>query len=387
MHLRDERGVLWAQHGQMGYFADQWQQGDTVYQLFTLSLPGTRTGSAGYSAIESGQFITGAGIPAGRYEVHLIFNPEGGDALPVTRDGQLIGESLMLGHVLLEQEGAQVQPIDGRGIPLGPELVAVQHDRIERTLPVGGRVQAAVSWQLRGETDAAHNAVIEFVAEDGDAPLARHEVPLAYDYPTTAWQVGEAVRVVYAIETGDLPAGDYRLRLGVVGQGATLELGRVRIVGERSYALPEMSTRIDARLGEGIELLGADLPPEEVRPGETLPLRLYWRADAPQEDYKVFVHLVGQDEQIIAQEDARPAGWQRPTTTWDVGEVIADEYALVIPDEAPPGAYRLYVGMYHATSFQRLPIRTPGTAGTLGDPVADDRLLLQQVTVRDGPER
>ena len=383
MHLRDERGVLWAQHGQMGYFADQWQQGDTVYQLFTLSLPGARSGSDGYSAIASGDAGYNAGIPAGRYEAHLIFSPEGGDALPVTRDGQLVGESLILGHVLLKQEGAQVRPIDGRGIPVGPELIAVQHDRIERTLPVGGRVQAAVSWQLRGETETAHRVAIEFLAEDGGAPLARHEAPLAYDYTTTAWPAGEAVRVVYAVETGDLPAGDYRLRLSVVGQEPALELGRVRIVGERSFALPEMSTRIDARLGEGIELLGADLPPAEVRPGEALPLRLYWRADAPQEDFKVFVHLVGQDEQIIAQEDARPAGWQRPTTTWTVGEIIADEYALAVPDETPPGAYRLYVGMYHATSFQRLPIRTPGM---LGDSVADDRLLLQQVTVRGGSD-
>ncbi|MBC7236481.1 MAG: glycosyltransferase family 39 protein [Chloroflexi bacterium] len=353
LHLLDEDDVLWAQDRQMGYFREQWQTGDVVYQLFHLRLP--------------------PGIPPGPYRARLVFGPEEGDVLPLIVQGRLAGTSLDLGEVELEREGAYVQPIDAGGVPFGSGLRILDYDVYDQTVSLGGRVQRAVAWQKVGREAAPQQIAIELVA-DGHV-VARHELPLASRYPVSEWRLGEVVRIVYTVEP-EVSAGEYALRLRALDREAGLHLGHVRVMGRRSYQVPAMEHRLEAELGTGIELLGFDLAEAQVRPGELLTLRLYWRASAPQKDYKVFVHLVGADEQIIAQDDARPAQWQRPTTSWDIGEVIVDEHVLAIPDRAQPGDYQLYVGMYHAVSFARLPIRDGE-----GHPAADDRLSLGKVTV------
>jgi hypothetical protein len=59
-----------------------------------------------------------------------------------------------------------------------------------------------------------------------------------------------------------------------------------------------------------------------------------------------------------------------PTSFWDIGEVVEDEYILAINEDAPAGLYWLEVGMYELATEQRLPV--------LGDDgeVKDNRILL-----------
>ena len=85
-----------------------------------------------------------------------------------------------------------------------------------------------------------------------------------------------------------------------------------------------------------------------------LPLTLLWRAAAEMPtSYRVFIHLVNADGQILAQADGEPANWSRPTTGWVPGEYILDAHALTLPPELPPDA-SLRIGLYDPATGQRL---------------------------------
>jgi hypothetical protein len=75
--------------------------------------------------------------------------------------------------------------------------------------------------------------------------------------------------------------------------------------------------------------------------------------------------------------DSQPLEGDYPTSFWDIGEVIEDEYILAINEDAPTGLYRLEVGMYELATRQRLAV--------LGDDgaVKDNRILLPlSITVK-----
>ncbi|MCA9989522.1 MAG: hypothetical protein KDE29_00825, partial [Anaerolineales bacterium] len=68
--------------------------------------------------------------------------------------------------------------------------------------------------------------------------------------------------------------------------------------------------QVYADFGGQIALIGYDAP-AEARPGETIPITLYWQAQQPlQINYQVFVHLLLPDGRtLVAQSDKlNPAG-------------------------------------------------------------------------------
>jgi hypothetical protein len=90
--------------------------------------------------------------------------------------------------------------------------------------------------------------------------------------------------------------------------------------------------------------------------------------------YTVFTHLLDERTQIRGQQDNPPVGGRYPTTLWVPGEVIVDEYAIVVQPDAPPGSYVVEVGLYDPATMQRLPVLDP--TGAVGD-----RILLGNVGV------
>jgi hypothetical protein len=66
-------------------------------------------------------------------------------------------------------------------------------------------------------------------------------------------------------------------------------------------------------------------------------------------DYTVFVHAVGADGSLLAQDDGQPDGGRYPTSLWDPGEMVPDSHPLTVPAGA-----RLEVGLYDAATGQRL---------------------------------
>ena len=119
----------------------------------------------------------------------------------------------------------------------------------------------------------------------------------------------------------------------------------------------------DVVFGGRIRLLGYDLDQETLRCGDRLYVRLYWQLTAPVDvNYQVFTHLVAGDRGL-AQHDGPPRDGLRPTTSWQPGEVVDDEYRLALdnPCDAPRSVARIRVGLYDLATMRRLPVTNAST--------------------------
>jgi hypothetical protein len=143
--------------------------------------------------------------------------------------------------------------------------------------------------------------------------------------------------------------------------------GKVRVA---IYAVPQSmadapAQPLDARFGPSILLSGYTLLTPGVMPGDVIQLALFWQSDAAlSERYKVFVHLVNEGGQIVAQVDREPGADLLPTTIWQPGQTIVDRYGVLTPPNAPPGRYTLVVGLYDFYG-RRLPIAQGGHGDAL----------------------
>jgi hypothetical protein len=139
------------------------------------------------------------------------------------------------------------------------------------------------------------------------------------------------------------------------------------VIDESSYGWP-----LNAAVGQNIRLLGYDLEPSQVRPGETIQLTLYWEAkEKPTGDYTVFTHLLDPSGGLRGQVDSQPQGGMYPTYLWDEGERIQDRYNLTVAPDAPPGDYEIAVGMYTLATLERLSV-----IDQQGLPAANDSLII-----------
>jgi hypothetical protein len=136
-----------------------------------------------------------------------------------------------------------------------------------------------------------------------------------------------------------------------------LDLGTIAVVSpDRLFALPDdIGQPLALQFSDVASLRGYDLLTPSAAHGEQVKLTLYWQvARQPGEIFSTFVHLVGPGGQIVEQGDQWPGGL--PSTTWAAGQIIIDEYAIQLPDDAPTGVYQIVLGLYSPASGVRLPV-------------------------------
>jgi hypothetical protein len=96
-----------------------------------------------------------------------------------------------------------------------------------------------------------------------------------------------------------------------------------------------------------------------LQANQKLLLNVVWQPLHPfKENLKVFVHLVDPHGNVLAQYDGYPRSGDYPTSQWIPGELIEDSYPLQLPDNAPPGPYRAFIGLYNERTMTRLPVPT-----------------------------
>ena len=104
-----------------------------------------------------------------------------------------------------------------------------------------------------------------------------------------------------------------------------------------------------------------------LSPGDNLTVTLVWQAtQPPPADWTVFVHLIGADGQMVAQQDGIPLFGTRPTSSWQPGEQLIDRYELTIAADAPAQTAQLFVGMYDPVTGERQVFGGEETAVSLG---------------------
>jgi hypothetical protein len=170
--------------------------------------------------------------------------------------------------------------------------------------------------------------------------------------------------VVYAAEDGVvLPVVAGGDRLG----GLTLEPITVAASTGDPPAEP-IAHPVGSNLGGRFVLAGYEGGEGVFQQGATVPLTTLWQAIAPDSrSYRVFWQLEALGGLIVAEGEAEPLDGDHPTSAWQPGEWVRNLGALRVPGDAPPGDYRVLVGLRDADKV-RLPV--VGTLLPAGDAVA-----------------
>ena len=121
------------------------------------------------------------------------------------------------------------------------------------------------------------------------------------------------------------------------------------LVGPADMALEPIGAVFEG----GIELVAGGIL-DDLQPGIPLRMAFDWRTDNPVNDSLVmFVHLIRDDVELVAQRDAVPGNGLFPIESWSPGELVRDQFALLLPPTLPAGEYEIRVGIYDSTTLMR----------------------------------
>jgi len=347
VHLEDQAGYRWSQVDQDAYPAEQWVAGEVILERADVPLPpGMPPGDDGFYRLRAGRF-----------------NPGNGARLPrVNETGGYAGDAVTSDSVVITA-GPPPDPLPRPPVtlyaPAAPGLTLVGYERGPRTAATGEPVALAL-WWLSDRALPVLSLRLSLVDATGQAHEVIRGQPAYNTYPFNQWPAPSFVidRQVFAVPD-DLPAGDTTYRLELLdATGATLyaaDLGSLAVTRtERSFELPPFAFPVGASFGGEIALPGYNLSGN----AGTYDLELIWQAETrPAADYTVFVHVLNPDGTCcLWQSDQMPRQGTYPTSRWRPGEVVTDAYAIVLPDERPPGDYALEVGLFIAETGQRLAV-------------------------------
>jgi hypothetical protein len=242
---------------------------------------------------------------------------------------------------------------------------------VSHTEPRGGDVIEFSTW-WQGLTRGDGNFEIKFRDASGTETVVYHGALFSTH---AAFEPMQSVRARHSITLPpQAPAGFAKFLLTYNSQ----VLPEIRLAlgeSQRKFREPIIPHPQIVLVGDDIQLLGYQLERRTFRAGETIPLTLLWNANrTPAQNWKVFTHLLDANVVLRAQQDSIPQRGNLPTTRWFPGEYISDEYALALPNDLPPGEYRIAVGMYDETTGERAPLRDANHM-----PLQDNRVLLDDV--------
>lgn len=248
----------------------------------------------------------------------------------------------------------------------------------------GKRLEVGLCWRALAPLAANYPLSLEVRGPDGQGYGRLQSHPGDGNYPTSVWEAGRefcdrrdvmirgdfpapavgtlAVRFLEGVDTAPLPA--------TTRDGAPLEDVLIPIVVRAAAPPPAPTYSADYGFGDAIRLNGYDLT--YGADGRSLRVTLHWEARATSaQSYKVFVHLRTATPGVYTQSDQAPRRNAYPTNVWAVGEKIADEHDLTLPEGATWSDVTLFVGMYRPDDGARLAI-----LDAEGRPVLNNELTL-----------
>lgn len=299
------------------------------------------------------------GAPPGRYRVDVgVVRSDTGGTIAVHTVGHFEIAAPARGDRPLE---AGLQPLQPPPLADGLRLLGVRPDR--REARPGDPVRLALLWQVTGSADNTFE--VRLVGPEGQVGWSM-ERPVT-DYPATAWQVGDRLRSETVLRLpATLVTGDYTWQV-VWGGRAPVTLANLHVTAPTRLFIPpaEMASVSADTLADLATLVGVLW---ESATAHATQLTLVWRAEnLTSLSYRVFVHVVDAAGAIVAQSDAEPAGWNRPTTGWLPGEIVLDSHSLGVGLNEL-AAYRVVVGLYDPLTGQRLTTAAGGDSLTLLQP-------------------
>lgn len=278
-------------------------------------------------------------------------------------------------------------------VTYGNAMELVAYEVGPQKVPPGESVPVTLYWKALRSMDENLSIYIHLFGREGQRLGQRDSYHGGGNYPSSLWSSGEVVPDTFSVPVrsdavgpvaAEIEVGLYRLAtMGPLpafdAQGNRVGrpvIGRIKVDVATSPTEPEET--LEATFGHQVRLVGYDLGGTSVGPGTSVPLTLHWRVIGDLErDYTVFVHLVDDQEQMLGQRDAPPLDSDYPTSFWGAGENLVDEHYLEVKEDAAPGSYRLFVGLYDPETGQRLPLSD--SAGNL----KGDRALITHMEIRE----
>ncbi|MGH2365342.1 MAG: hypothetical protein ACRDHX_11930, partial [Chloroflexota bacterium] len=212
-----------------------------------------------------------------------------------------------------------------------------------------------------------------FVARDMAGNTVRRWPAASAQVLPREYSVPNEIEARQYLLTG-LPATAGRVSLVLQGADGAQALGSLLLPAAPSFhavsldfggLLSLTGYRVE-RLADVPGLVAQSLPTRAdaaLHPGDFFLVRVAWQALRPPDHEEVtFVHLIDAQGHTWATQDNQPDATLQPVSAWTAGSTVEDRYLLRLNAAAPPGMYRLEMGLYRA-GFQFL--RVNGGNSTL----------------------
>lgn len=365
--LKDDHAYGWGDAASMGYTPSQWQRDDMVVSRLPVIIP--------------------PDAPPQEYTFHLELASARGE-IPLTGNETPPTSFITPGSVSVARgpvpESKPELPIVYPSKAKFGDVQLLGSDAAGQAAR-GGKWQLVLFWLANAQLSSNYKLRLIATTEDGQEIARREETLLKGIYPTRQWRAGDYVRSVHYLEIpADAPNGKAVVRVSLwtpdnkpVGRADGAPIAGIEIVG-RTHNLtePKPQSVHAARFGDAIELVGYDLPKNNLRAGEPFNLTLYWHGLKPTDKpYTAFVHLLDQSGRVVGQKDSVPLNGDAPTNSWIANEYLADTLTFDISADAANGAAAVEIGFYDPLSGQRLPNSAINVAGQ------SDRVLIQGLTI------
>ncbi len=233
----------------------------------------------------------------------------------------------------------------------------------------GAPATLVLAWRAETRITQSYSAFIHLRDAQGRTWAQDDRAPANGWLSTARWQPGDLTndRFTLALPAW-MPPGRYELVTGWYdpatgvrlpaqdsagnSTGNEVSLGFVTVGAALAPAATQPLPTVSAPRADmdELQLLGYQGEVAEATTGNALTLGLLWRAPAtPTVDFLAALSLVGPGGAAVATDLRRPGGDGYPTNAWRAGEVILDWRRLVVPPQAPGGAYTLTVTVQSAS--------------------------------------
>lgn len=255
---------------------------------------------------------------------------------------------------------AAAAPVEVSGLALGGL------GQPPRAMRPGETAYVFSAWEATGSTSRPYQSRVRLVHQDTGASRERRWEPLVDSSPAAPLAEGDRVLAKHLVAVGpSQPPGTYDVVLEVArgNETTTVPVGTVEVVANATAPLAAAAEPPRATFGGMAALVGMGPLPAVVRPGDHIEATWHWEAlgETPT-SYTVFVQLIGPDGVVWGSGDGLPVDGAQPTTGWAAGDIIEDTHRMWLPDETPPGVYRVVVGFYDAQTGERLAAVDPSGA-------------------------
>ena len=239
-------------------------------------------------------------------------------------------------------------------------------------------VEITLYWQPLERTDIPLSMFVQVYAPNENFEPV--EVGKVDSYPgrgmmrTDAWETGIIYADKYYLELYgdfDLTPFEPRFRVGLRDNAADTDIPATTIDGdpidavvprggsvystEVSCSPPEHPT--DVLFAPLAHLNGYSLETINAAAGSAFDLHLQWSVlEQTTVDYTIFVQLIDPEQpgELLGSGDSMPRQTWYPTSSWMKDVCFDDRYTVHVQPDAPPGVYRLLVGIYNRETGMRL---------------------------------